>query len=174
MSYNTPHTASTTFANGINPFAGLGAMPKVKPITHTQPKPIMQKPAKPAKTKRTTEDYSTPYQPPAAEVAAEPAAPADDADLDSLGLSITNDPFLASAVGGNKYSTVFERMQLGQCVRVRTDSVDKVSNALRKWVGYKGLSAHVKARPSYCTDTGFGRVWLLAGPSSYPSRKKGE
>jgi hypothetical protein len=44
-------TIQTTFAHGINQFTGLGVLPT------TQPKPTMQTPAKPAKSKRTDEDY---------------------------------------------------------------------------------------------------------------------
>lgn len=170
----------TTFANGINPFTGLCNLP-------TRPDPIMQKPAKPAKskTKPKDEDYSTPYQPPVPTVkeslTVASSQPADPVPVDpiDLGLSITSDPLPASrAAPPYKYHPIFERMALGQALRVPTANVGKVSGAMRKWIGMEGVQAHTKSTRHYvnpvskATDTGYGRVWLLARVSQVPKRKK--
>jgi hypothetical protein len=120
MSYDTPHTARTTFANGINPFAGLGAMPKAS--TPTKPKPIMQKPAKPTKTKRVTEDYSTPYKPPVLPDAEVATAPAVTLNLDDF--VIDDDVPLPNFRKFGKIETMgalLGRLQLRQSVRLSLD-----------------------------------------------------
>ena len=153
----------TTFARGVNPFQGLGALPS------TQPEPAMQKTAKPSKikTKLKDEDYSTPYKPPMEPVepapATQPRQPT--AYIDPAGLEIKDDPLPAHrASHAYKYHQVFDRMKPGQCVRCTTADVGKVSGALRKYLELKGKKCQVRSVVRYAGDEGYGRVWMLAEP----------
>ncbi len=161
---------ATTFANGINPFQGLIA------ILPTLPKVTMPKPTPPAKRRLAkNEDYSMPYQAsvyPTVEDSLMVAVAVPDTLVD-CGLTITNDPLPAKrAAPLYKYHPVFERMRLGQSLRVPTANVGRVSASLRKYIEVKGNKAHVKSQTRYCEDAGFGRVWLLAGVSQMPKRKR--
>lgn len=161
----------TTFARGVNPFQGLGALPS------TQPEPAMQKPAKPSKvkTKIKDEDYSTPYKPPmepaasdsqqdAPKVITQPRQPT--AYIDPAGLEIKDDPLPAHrASHAYKYHQVFDRMKPGQCVRCTTADVGKVSGALRKYLELKGKKCQVRSVVRYAGDEGYGRVWMLDAPA---------
>ena len=161
----------TTFAHGINPFTGLGAMPT------TQPKPTMQTPAKPAKTKRADEDYSTPYTPPVATPAPVLTATPVNTPTDRAGkkpaayvtldeLSITNDALPASrTLPIHKYHAVLAGMKMGQCVRCPTASVGKVAGAMRKFIATQQMHAQIKSVTRFEGDQGFGRVWMLPAPA---------
>ncbi|MBP9149214.1 MAG: hypothetical protein KBG00_10580 [Rhodoferax sp.] len=150
----------------------VNAKPKEK--VNMEPKK-RGRPAKPAtvKTLPKDEDYSTPYKPPVVvEVSHCPLQPESLAPLQMLGLSITSDPLpVTRAVSLYKYHPIFDRMEFGQSLRTPTANVGKVAGAMRKWIGMKGKTAHVKSSPRYCDDSGYGRVWLLAGASQMPSRK---
>jgi len=147
------HAIKTTFAGGINPFARLGALP----ATTTKPKPIMQKPAKPAKPLLKDKDYSTPCKPPMESVQAK--APACTTPFE---LQITDDPIPASrATPAHKYHSFFETMKMGQSVRCATKDLGKISSAMRKYIEVKGLQAQTKGTRHYPNDPGYGRVWLL-------------
>lgn len=69
----------------------------------------------------------------------------------------------------NKYAPKFEQMKLGQALKVPSQHVLKVSNAMRKWIGDKKMDAHVRSIQVHpdCPQR-LGRVWLMAGPQSSP------
>lgn len=155
----------TTFAGGINPFQGLGALPS------NQPANIMQKPARKNAKRIKDEDHSTPYQPPAIKesltTATAPKAAA--VYTDPAGLQITDDALPASRCAApHKYNVVFDRMLPGQCVRCKTADVGKVAGALRKYIELKRKAAMVRTVMHYINpktgtaDAGFGRVWMMA------------
>jgi len=158
-------TPRTTFANGINPFQGLGAIPS------TKPREIMQKPARKNATLIKDEDYSTPYKPPA--VVSEQMKKKM-IYIDPKDIQITDDELPASrCVPLNKYNNVFGKMRLGQSLRCTTENIGKVSNAMRKYVELNGMKkkAVVRTVTKYTDpktkieDVGYGRVWMLAAPS---------
>lgn len=160
----------TTLIGGI---ARLGdPMPNHQPIEAAMP---MQKPAKPAKKKAAKdEDYSTDYKPPVppAAVALVPVAQVVSA------LSITNDPLPARRVAPlYKYDSDFNQLQMGQALRDVTANISKLSNALRSYIRRTKKVAHVLSCPRFTDaqgveDAGFGRVWMVAGASKMPSRRK--
>jgi len=160
----------TTFVNGINPFQSPIE------VTPTKPEPIMQKPAKPAKTKIKLEDHSTPYKPPVQPTHDEHKASVQEHAIDdSIGfdIAITNDPLPPSRSAPlYKYRPKFESMAMGQALRMPTANVGKVAGAMRKWVEITGKKAHVKSMQRYCEDAGYGRVWLLDGVSKMVKRAK--
>jgi len=154
------HHAKTTFANGTNPFQGLGSMS------------TLQKPAKPAKTRLKDEYYSTPYQPPALEPVAHPPltgatmkpknAKVDHVDTSKI--EICSDPLPESrALPGSKYEAVFKGLKMGQSLKCQPDDVGKVSAALRKWIELNHLQGNVRSMKDY--GDGMGRVWMLALPA---------
>ena len=165
----------TTFANGVNPFSPVSN----KTLPTPEPTMTLQKPTQKRARLPKDEDYSTTYKPPeptvkesltVAEPQPEPSAPIYPTDL---GLSITNDPLPASRTAPIfKYDTLFDGMTPGQSLRVQTSRVGSVVHAMRKYIGRKGRTQHVKSQPRYQKDTGFGRVWLLDGLSQVPKRKK--
>ena len=130
----------------------------------------MQTPAKPAKTKRTDEDYSTPYAPPVATPApiltasavSAPASKKPQVFVTLAEMSVTDDALPTSrTLPVNKYHAVFANMKLGQCVRCPTVSVGKVSGSMRKFIANQNLHAQIKSVTRFEGDDGFGRVWML-------------
>ena len=121
----------------------------------------MHTPAKPTKTVATSKTH----------------APDDQAEF---ALTITNDPLPAwRSSPVLKYHTTFDKLSLGQGLRMPTAHVGKVAASLRKYIKVKGLKAHAKIALRYkgtdgIQDAGFGRVWLLAGVSEFPSKKAGK
>lgn len=159
-----PHNAKTTFAKGINPFQGLGALPT------TNPAQTMQTPAKPAKTRLKDEYYSTDYKPPALQpIAHQPTTttPMKHAKVDHVDTSkieICSDPLPESrALPGSKYEAVFKGLKMGQSLKCQPDDVGKVSAALRKWIELNHLQGNVRSMKDY--GDGMGRVWMLALPA---------
>jgi len=153
----------TIFASGINPFTGLGALPK------TQPEPVMQKPTQPHKTKRADEDHSTPYTPPVATPALavkHPPKKKPPVYVMPGELSITDDALpTGRTLPINKYHAMLSEMKPGQCVRCPTASVGLVAGAMRKFIEQKSLRAQIKSVTRFEGDEGFGRVWMLAAPA---------
>jgi len=156
----------TTFARGINPFQGLGALPS------TQPEPAMQKPAKPSKvkTKLKDEDYSTPYKPPMADPVAAPAVSQNAVPVakmryvDTANLVICDDPLpLGRSIVEGKYDDKFKAMKIGQAVKCPPAAVGLIQNAMRKFVKVRGLNG-VVVRTCKDYGDGLGRVWMLAEP----------
>lgn len=87
-------------------------------------------------------------------------APAQYADIDTM--VITDDPVTSrTATGGDKYSTLFASMKLGQSIKCKPEDAPKVGNALRKWRDIHHPDAEVRAVRYYPKDK-LGRVWLLA------------
>jgi len=83
-------------------------------------------------------------------------------------LQITDDPLPAGrVVAVKKYAEIFGKIKLGQGIRVQTESVDRVANALRKYLETSTKKGQIKSTRTYIdprtgkADTGFGRVWLL-------------
>ena len=158
-------TIQTTFASGINPFTGLGALPK------TQPEPVMQKPTQPQKTKRIDQDHSTRYAPPVATpgpvlAVKHPPSKSPQVYVTQDELSVTNDALPAGrTLPIHKYHAILAGMKLGQCVRCPTKSVGKVAGAMRKFIEQKSLRAQIKSVTRFEGDDGFGRVWMLAAPA---------
>lgn len=159
---------STTFANGINPFAGL-----MQPQETTMATP--QIPAKPAhkasRRARTDEDFSTPYQPPVTAAPIEPKplpprvdqqpnrAPKQHRDISRF--VICDDPVLPRRVIADSiYGKLFSELKPGKCIKCDTKDVGPTCNALRKYVEEKKLSG-VAVRSTRDYGDGFGRVFLV-------------
>lgn len=147
----------TTFAGGINPFQGLGALPS------TQAKHIMSIPAKPARknAKRVAkdEDYSTPWQP--------PKVVGVQHHVDMVDFVICNDPLPKGRplVKGGKYDDLFQQLGRGQAIKCPPGSVAAVQHSLRKWIRVQRVpNVMVKTCKNY--GDGLGRVWLLAAPGA--------
>ena len=86
--------------------------------------------------------------------------PAQYADIDTM--VITDDPVTSrTATGGDKYSTLFDKMKVGQAVKCHPKDAPKVAGAMRKWVKDHRPGAMVRAVRRYPKDN-MGRVWLLA------------
>ncbi len=86
--------------------------------------------------------------------------------FDPSNMEITDDPIPEGRqLPPNKYVPIFEKMKMGQALKVPGRSVGSVCTAMRKWIEEKKLDAHIKATERYkdCPD-GLGRVWLQAGP----------
>ena len=86
---------------------------------------------------------------------------------DPTKFEISNDKLPAGrTVGGHKYDAIFEQLKPGQCIRVPTDDVNCVSNALRKYVEAKAMRCIVRSVKYYPGDKSDkrGRVWLLDNP----------
>lgn len=160
-------TIKTTFANGINPFQGLGALPP------TLPEPAMQKPAKPSKvkTKLKDEDYSTPYKPPMDSPGVKDSLTAHaDAKrtkiryVDATNLEICDDPLPSGrSIVEGKYDDKFRAMKIGQAVKCPPAAVGLIQGAMRKFVKVRGLEG-VVVRTCKDYGDGLGRVWMLAEP----------
>lgn len=82
-------------------------------------------------------------------------------------LEICDDEIPAHRKKANKYVSVFERMKIGQAMKVPSDHVSKVGNALRKWITDQKLDAHVRSIQMHpeCPQK-LGRVWMMGGPQS--------
>jgi len=155
-------TIQTTFANGNNPFQGLGALPS------TQPKTIMQKPAKPSKQKPRLkdEDYATDYKPPVTvpELATQPELATKIRYVDTGVLSICNDPLpTGRSMSKGKYDDIFQALKVGQAVKCQSPTVSLIQGALRKFIRVHGMQS-VVVRTCKDYGDGFGRVWMLAEP----------
>lgn len=146
----------TTFARGINPFQGLGALPS------KSPKPIMQKPAKPSKLKARLkdEDYATDYKPPS-----DNAKPAKMHYVDTGELSICDDPLpTGRSIVEGKYDDMFRALKVGQAVKCPAPAVGLIQGAMRKFIRVRGMQ-HVVVRTCKDYGDGLGRVWMLAEPA---------
>ena len=79
-------------------------------------------------------------------------------------MEICNDPLPANrVVVGKKYDAKFQEMKPGQCLKVPTKQVGRVTNSLRKWISTCGRTLHVRSVAHYPGDLGMGRVWLMDG-----------
>lgn len=76
-------------------------------------------------------------------------------------LEICNDPLPTRRINPDgKYSAVFDKMKLGQCIKCPTGNAGRRGQALRKWIEQKKLPYRVSTAERYELD-GLGRVWLL-------------
>lgn len=84
--------------------------------------------------------------------------------VDVSALQVTDDkPVITRVKQGNKYQALFDSMKPGQCVKCRTEEVQTVSQAMRKWIFENRdiTKFGVKAVNNYPDDDGMGRVWLV-------------
>lgn len=79
-------------------------------------------------------------------------------------ISISNDPIPEHKCVTGKYKPFFEKLKPGQCLRVPSESVGSVANALRKWMMLRNQApkGRIQSVVSYPGDKGHGRVWLMA------------
>jgi hypothetical protein len=151
----------TTFVGGINPFLRLGALPKTKPSKPPKPKPIMQKPAKPAKTRIKDEDYSTPYKPPVSPPATMSQKLEGLPALDALRIE-DNVPFPThvrySGGMGSYAKGVLNQLGAGQSLELPMKIRHSLANAVTAY--YKANSARFVMR--LFKDTNTLRIWRVA------------
>ena len=90
--------------------------------------------------------------------------------FDADKLKIVNDPLPPGRVRhGKKYDLLFSKLKPGSAVRVQSEDVQRISNALRDHIASKGLNAHVRSVLHYPGDPqDFGRVWMMPGPQTVP------
>ena len=79
--------------------------------------------------------------------------------VDADSLTITNDPLPKRRASPNKYSVIFDKLKIGQCVKCEPNEAAKVAHALTVWLKKIGKTGRVKSTCRY--DDGKGRVWLL-------------
>lgn len=80
------------------------------------------------------------------------------ADLKSI--SVHSDPLPTKRqITTSKYASHFAKMDLGQNIRCKPTDVNKVSQAMRKYIRENKLQAEVVSRIK-CED-GIGRVWMV-------------
>lgn len=90
-------------------------------------------------------------------------------DLDSL--VICDDPLPKSRANpGNKYAPIFAQLNVGQCLKCKTEDVGRVGNAIRKWIENNQLPYTFRVMRRYHSD-GQGRVWLLSAPEKAEAPK---
>lgn len=77
-------------------------------------------------------------------------------------LEIDNTPFPARRMMASKYDEVFAKMHPGQCVKVSTDSVDRVAHSMRKWLQKNNKANDLRVRTISKMPDGYGRVWMMA------------
>ena len=80
--------------------------------------------------------------------------------FDPSSLQICNDPIPAHrSVKEGKYKAIFDKLKVGQAIKVPSANAQTVATALRKEVNGKYA---VKSMHNY--GDGMGRVWLLEWP----------
>lgn len=148
------------------------ATPLTRTRKPTQPNKTMPnlckpgRPAKPASAKKlpASEDYSTPYVPPALAVPVLPATPATAATPDALAdIQIDDDVPLPPARGANGKKElaglIIGKLKVGQSTRLRLDlrySLQKVTQTAHKQTGKR-----FSIRPKY-DDQATLRVWRVS------------
>ncbi|WP_394065385.1 hypothetical protein [Alcaligenes sp. WGS1538] len=87
---------------------------------------------------------------------------------------IDDTPFPARRLTATKYDDTFKRLRPGQCIKVDSEAVNRVANAMRKWLSARHRK-DVVVRAVSKMDDGYGRVYMLpAKPltmADVPSRK---
>ena len=94
-----------------------------------------------------------------------------------MNLIIETVPYPETRIVASKYDDLFNSMIPGQCVKVPSDSVDKVAHAMRKWIIKTSKKEKLIVRTLSKMPDGHARVWLLSKPTpglkmaDVPSRK---
>lgn len=81
-----------------------------------------------------------------------------DEQIDAL--EITNDPVISRMRFGSRYDAIFERLKVGQALKVPSAATSSVSDSLDRWIRRNGKTDLTTRRVSDYGD-GMGRVWLV-------------
>lgn len=96
-------------------------------------------------------------------------------------ITITDDPYVVPIPGvRSKYEQQFKALKPKQAMRMPSEMISTVADALRKFIRRNQMVSHVRHCNVYTdprtgkVDEGFGRVWLWPGPQTSPSARMGD